>query len=84
MIHQHLIHGGILIEELFHAFHQRMCCSLKQGGIDVLDLFFCPHSEKEQGDCRKPKTGLIEAALKKYPQIDLSQGCVAGDNLCDG
>ena len=55
MIHQHLIHDGILIEELFRTFHQRMCCSLKQGGIDVLDLFFCPHSEKNNVIAANPK-----------------------------
>ncbi len=49
----------------------------------IKDIFFCPHTKEENCKCFKPKTGLYEQALLKYPAIDLEESLLVGDSLCD-
>lgn len=46
------------------------------------DFFFCPHTKDENCECRKPKTGLIELAVKKY-NISTSLSWFIGDKSLD-
>lgn len=46
------------------------------------DIFLCPHSDKDNCNCRKPKTGLLEEAKKKY-HIDFSKSYMVGDRKKD-
>jgi D-glycero-D-manno-heptose 1,7-bisphosphate phosphatase len=48
-----------------------------------LDIFFCPHGPDEGCVCRKPKTGLYDFILKKYPQITFANTYSVGDSLRD-
>ena len=50
--------------------------------IDQHDIFCCLHDDKDNCECRKPKVGLINMALKKYP-IDLSNSYLIGDRWKD-
>ncbi|WP_188353626.1 HAD-IIIA family hydrolase [Leuconostoc pseudomesenteroides] len=50
--------------------------SLISVGFD--DVFICPHSEKTNCDCRKPKKGLIHQAHAKY-DFENSQSVIIGD-----
>lgn len=57
--------------------------------IDVDDVLYCPHHpdgivEKyaKKCECRKPGTGMIEAATVKY-NIDLSKSFLVGDRESD-
>lgn len=49
----------------------------------VLDIFHCPHTADECCTCRKPKTGMIQKALDKYPQTDLNSSLLIGDSAAD-
>ena len=58
-------------------------------GINVLDVYHCPHHPKGKVDnyrkdclCRKPNPGMIEQALDKY-DIDLSLSILVGDKMSD-
>ena len=57
--------------------HQHL---IKNFGID--DVFLCPHQDSDKCKCRKPKIGLIKAAIKKY-KIDVSRSFVIGDRISD-
>ena len=46
------------------------------------DVFVCPHNDKDNCDCRKPKTGLFMQAVQKYP-INFSKSYVIGDRWRD-
>ena len=70
-----------------------MIDALSKEGVDVDDIYMCPHYTKElpmtkekflikNCDCRKPKPGLIYRALKKY-NIDLSRSYMIGDSCTD-
>ncbi len=86
---QSAIARGLLTEEILFRIHQRLEKMLEDGGAQVDGWFYCPH-HPEAGDgpftrpcrCRKPDTGMIEAALKQIDQ-DVMQKFVIGDSLSD-
>lgn len=72
-----IAHGLYTVADLdtIHTF-------MKQGfgdrGIDILDIFYCPH-EHNTCDCRKPKPGMLERACAKYP-INLGESILISDS----
>lgn len=80
---QYLIGEGFITIEQYEAFTEEFLKILEENHIKILDIFFCPHSRKERCCCRKPEIGLIEQAVNKYPDIDLSSSFFCGDSICD-
>ncbi len=80
---QYIINDGYITLEDFNSFNQKLLKILSDYGIEILDVFFCPHSKNEYCKCYKPNPGLIQQALKKYPNIKLNESIVIGDSLCD-
>lgn len=50
--------------------------------IGAEDWFICPHDNKDNCNCRKPKTGLLEQAEKKY-RLNMQECYVIGDRWSD-
>lgn len=46
------------------------------------DLFMCPHRDRDNCECRKPKTGLFKQAKEKY-DIDFEESYMIGDRWKD-
>ena len=42
-----------------------------QNGGKIDEIYFCPHLEKENCNCRKPGIGMIEKAMYDFPSIDV-------------
>lgn len=80
---QYLIGENIITLEDYRKFNDLFLKTLKQNGINVLDIFYCPHARSQNCDCIKPKPGLINQALTKYTDIDLSSSFYIGDSGCD-
>lgn len=80
---QYLIGEGIITLEDYKKFNDLFLKVLKQNGISVLDIFYCPHARSQNCNCMKPNPGLINKALSKYTDIDLSKSFYVGDSLCD-
>lgn len=70
-----------------------MIDALSREGVDIDDLYMCPHYPKEHPrtkekflirtcDCRKPKPGMLLRALRKY-NVDLSRSYMIGDSCTD-
>lgn len=55
---------------------------LEKDGIKIEGIYYCPHHPDENCDCRKPRTGLIRAALQDH-QLKLKGAWVIGDKLSD-
>ncbi len=70
-------------EEDLEKVNNRLKDILKKHSISMLDLFYCPHTDEDSCDCRKPKSGLLLQALEKYKNIDLSKSWIIGDKLRD-
>lgn len=73
--------------------HKKMSTLLGKEGVYLDDILYCPHHPdkgypeenpdyKIPCECRKPKTGMIDAAASKY-NIDLSESWIIGDTTMD-
>ena len=84
---------GLCEIEDIERIHKKLSTILGREGVYVDDIRFCPH-HPDKGfpeenplykivcDCRKPKTGMIDAAAEKF-NIDLSQSWMVGDTTMD-
>ncbi len=54
---QYLIGEGIVTLEGYQNFNNLFLKTLNQNGINVLDVFYCPHAKNQNCNCIKP--GLI-------------------------
>ena len=84
---------GLCEIEDIERIHKKLSTVLGREGVYVDDIRFCPH-HPDKGfpeenpiykivcDCRKPKTGMIDAAAEKF-NIDLAQSWMIGDTTLD-
>lgn len=73
---------GYFPEEDFFQVNSAMFRQLSPHGIVVSKIYFCPHSEAEDCECRKPKIGLLKRAEKDLG-LDLSICFFIGDKVLD-
>lgn len=74
---------GIILPEQLTAVNDRLRLLLADGGIHILDLFYCPHVDDDGCNCRKPRPGLLWQAIDRYPHIDVSRSWIIGDRYRD-
>lgn len=60
------------------AMQKRFECE----GIEITEIFVCPHSKEDNCNCRKPKPFFLKEAALKY-NIDLSKSYMIGDHPSD-
>jgi D-glycero-D-manno-heptose 1,7-bisphosphate phosphatase len=75
---------GLFAMATLNAIHQKMHTSAQQVGADIDAVFFCPHTQDDNCDCRKPKSGMLLEIAKRF-EINLRQAnvVVVGDSLRD-
>lgn len=84
--------GEISVEEL-ERIHKHLETLLGRESAYIDGLYYCPHHPdkgfegevkelKIECECRKPKTGMVEEAAKKY-NIDLGNSYMIGDSWRD-
>jgi histidinol-phosphate phosphatase family protein len=73
--------GLYSVDEL-EDIHGQMRAQLRTHGVDVLDIFYCPHFAADDCDCRKPKPGMLKDAAQKHG-LDLEQSWMVGDSEKD-
>jgi D-glycero-D-manno-heptose 1,7-bisphosphate phosphatase len=76
------IERGYYSEEDFQMVTKWMLNQFKQHNIQILDVFFCPHSPDSNCDCRKPKPGMFLEAREKY-SINMHNSWMIGDKEAD-
>lgn len=67
-----LAHGKITRESL-DLLHEEM-----MNKLPLDDLFICPHDDRDNCHCRKPKPGMLLEAARKW-NIDLTSSVIIGD-----
>jgi D-glycero-D-manno-heptose 1,7-bisphosphate phosphatase len=81
-----LARGLFTINDL-HAMHQKMMDLLAPMGGRVDSIFFCPHVDEDQCNCRKPLPGLMRDIASRYRKTDsampLTGVPIVGDSLRD-
>ena len=73
---------GYYSEEDFWRLSRWMLERLRDEGIEIKEIFYCPHRPDEGCGCRKPEPGMILDAAKKYG-IDLERSWMIGDKPSD-
>jgi D-glycero-D-manno-heptose 1,7-bisphosphate phosphatase len=80
---------GFLTEQRLKSIHEALETSLQRHNARVDAIYYCPHHPtlgnapyRKDCDCRKPKTGMLDRAAKKFG-IDLKESFVIGDRLLD-
>ena len=73
---------GYYTRKDFDTLTEWMLKVLYKQGITIEEVEYCPHVPDEDCQCRKPKTGMIDNILKKYP-IDLEHSWLIGDKQSD-
>lgn len=80
---------GYYTEEDLQKLNTHIGNELLKNGIEIKAFYYCPHHpEKGIGEykvdceCRKPKTGMLEAAIKEF-NIDRATSFMIGDNISD-
>ena len=73
---------GLFEVSTLNAIHDRMHRALAHIGGRVDAIFFCPHAQEANCDCRKPKAGLLEEIARRF-NVDLKGTPAVGDALRD-
>jgi D-glycero-D-manno-heptose 1,7-bisphosphate phosphatase len=80
---------GYYTEEDFFKITEHMKEKLKEKGIEIDKVYYCPHHPEGvvpeytmKCNCRKPETGMIEEGIKDF-DIDISQSFLIGDKETD-
>jgi len=80
---------GYYTEEEFHYLTNWMLNEFRQHGIEIDDVYYCPHHPVHgmgeyrcDCDCRKPAPGMILRAAKEH-SLDLRHSILIGDKTTD-
>ncbi len=80
---------GYFDEKLVREIHKKLIEDLKKESARIDGVYYCPHhpqegrgNYKKDCECRKPKTGMIDIAVKDH-NIDLSRSFMVGDRYKD-
>ncbi|MFH4354585.1 MAG: D-glycero-beta-D-manno-heptose 1,7-bisphosphate 7-phosphatase [Neisseriaceae bacterium] len=65
-----------------NQIHTKLLEQLRKAGGELVGIWFCPHVEEDQCQCRKPKTGLAEDILNRVG-AEVEQTYMVGDSLRD-
>lgn len=80
---------GYFEEELVLRLHKKLKERVQKYGATIDAIYYCPHHPTEGNspyrkdcNCRKPKTGMVEQAVKEL-KIDISRSYMVGDRYKD-
>lgn len=76
-----LARGWLTVVEL-EQIHHKMCQDVERVGGKIHGIFYCPHDSGAGCDCRKPRTGLLDA-IEAQLGADLRGAPMVGDSLKD-
>jgi D-glycero-D-manno-heptose 1,7-bisphosphate phosphatase len=68
--------------ETLNAIHMKMNTHLAQFGGVIEAIFFCPHTPKDNCNCRKPKPGLYNDVSERL-RVSLNKVYCVGDKMTD-
>ena len=60
--------GYFTLEE-YNEFNNYMLEKLKEQGINITKVYYCPHTDNDNCNCRKPKLGLFYQAIDEYSYL---------------
>lgn len=76
------INKGIVTRKQVDEINQHIIQSLKKYGIEIFDVYVCPHKIEEKCKCRKPEPGLLLKAGEEH-DLDLENSVIIGNSDMD-
>ena len=73
---------GLFGMDTLNAIHDKMLRSAAQVGARIDAVFFCPHTDADRCECRKPKPGMLREIALRF-NIELAGVPAVGDSLRD-
>jgi D-glycero-D-manno-heptose 1,7-bisphosphate phosphatase len=73
---------GLFDMDTLNAIHDKMRRVVTQAGGRIDAVFFCPHTNADKCNCRKPKAGMMEDIAARF-RCDMADVPVIGDSLRD-
>jgi D-glycero-D-manno-heptose 1,7-bisphosphate phosphatase len=73
---------GLFEMDTLNAIHEKMVKAVSQAGGRIDVVFFCPHTNMDRCNCRKPRPGMLEEISARY-NADLAGVPAVGDSLRD-
>ena len=73
---------GLLDMAAYNAINDKMHKAVNHAGGRIDAIFFCPHTNTDQCNCRKPATGLFQEIMQRYG-VNLKNVMAVGDSLKD-
>jgi D-glycero-D-manno-heptose 1,7-bisphosphate phosphatase len=73
---------GLFDMATLNAIHDKMHKAVMHAGGRIDAIFFCPHAADADCNCRKPRSGMIEAIAERY-NVELGEVPAIGDSLRD-
>ncbi len=73
--------GKMSLDDL-SAIHEHMRRELKDRGVEIKHIYYCPHGYDDGCDCRKPKPGMLLQAAQEHG-VNLSEAFYVGDEERD-
>jgi D-glycero-D-manno-heptose 1,7-bisphosphate phosphatase len=73
---------GIVDLQTVENINRKMAAGLRDRGIDILDVYICPHHPDDQCDCRKPAPGMLFRAAREHA-FQIARSVYIGDDPRD-
>lgn len=73
---------GVISPSGLQDIHDYLKISFRDHGIELLGIYYCPHTPQAACDCRKPGTELFRRAAAEH-SIELDASYVIGDSVRD-
>ncbi len=73
---------GVITRDNVDCVNAHVITTLAEAGVEICDLYVCPHSRSEKCRCIKPKPYFLRKAAERYG-IDLSASFTVGDHPHD-
>jgi len=64
------------------TLHMKLQERMAEHDAHIDAFYYCPH-DRNQCDCRKPKTGLFEQVFRDFPEASAHNSIVIGDSISD-
>lgn len=73
---------GYFTEKQLADIHAKMEKEFKKFNVELDGIYYCPHHPDDNCNCRKPKTGLLDKAIKDH-DIIVEESYMIGDKIQD-
>ncbi len=73
---------GLYTRADVETLHMKLQERMAEHDAHIDAFYYCPH-DRNQCDCRKPKTGLFEQVFRDFPEASAQNSIVIGDSISD-